>query len=105
LTWYLVEARSVVPLAQLVATVEADGFRLAGRPGKTASDALRSEIGRGRVVRVGRGRYTAGSIPRQTKSRIRHGVRELRAEIVAQTWDRPSPSVLAPPPANTQFQH
>ena len=39
----------------------------AGRPGKVVSDALRWEMRRGRVRRIGRGRYAAGRIPRSTR--------------------------------------
>src|SRR5688500_5357207 len=63
---------------QLAAAREAQGFTVAGRPSKTISDALRWEIARGRVVRVGRGRYAAGRVTRQTRHRMRTRLREFR---------------------------
>ncbi|MBX3287401.1 MAG: hypothetical protein KF703_18785 [Actinobacteria bacterium] len=64
--------RSAGPLsvAELVARVEADGFVLGDRAGKLVSDSLRWEIGRRRAVRLGRGRYGPGIVPRQTLSRM-----------------------------------
>jgi hypothetical protein len=94
LSWHLVEAGgSMVSLAELVRRVEAEGFAIAGRASKTVSDALRWEVGRGRVVRIGRGLYRFGVMPRQTKSRIRHRVAELRQRVVARWRDTP----LLPP--------
>jgi hypothetical protein len=55
----------------MVAALEAGGRRLAGRPGKAVSDALRWEVRRGRVVRLGRGRYAPGRMPRSTEWYIR----------------------------------
>lgn len=54
-------------------------FGVAGRPSKAVSDALRWEMGRGRVARVGRGRYKAvGWIPRGTQHRMHQRVLALR---------------------------
>ena len=61
----------------LVGTVQRGGFLIGGRPSKTVSDALRWEIARGRVVRLGRGRYGPGAMPRQTRDWIRARVRSL----------------------------
>jgi hypothetical protein len=66
--------------AELAAEVAAAGFRVQGRPGKVVSDHLRAEVNRGRVERIGRGRYRAGTIPDTTRRRMRHAVRHrLRA--------------------------
>lgn len=55
------------------------GFGVAGRPSKAVSDALRWEMGRGRVARIGRGRYRAvGWIPRGTEHRMHQRVLALR---------------------------
>jgi hypothetical protein len=89
LSWQLVEAGSMVSLSELVRRVTAEGFAIAGRASKTVSDALRWEVGRGRAVRIGRGLYRAGVMPRQTKSRIRHRVAELRQRVVATRRDTP----------------
>src|SRR4051794_16834569 len=87
LTVLLIEAEQRVSLAQLVRWIEVEGFIVPGRASKTVSDALRWEIGHGRVVRCGRALYAAGSMPRQTKSRIRHRVAQVRARVVAVTRD------------------
>ena len=55
------------------------GFCVRGRASKTVSDALRWEIGRGRVRRLGRGRYGPGYTPRATEYRIHQRVLALRA--------------------------
>lgn len=55
------------------------GFGVAGRPSKAVSDALRWEMGRGRVARIGRGRYRAvGWVPRGTEHRMNQRVLALR---------------------------
>ncbi len=81
LTTLLLEAGSRMTLDALVDAVAHEGFVLRGRPSKVVSDALRWEIGRGRVVRHGRGIYAPGTMPRQTKSRIRRRVRLLRDHV------------------------
>jgi hypothetical protein len=53
-------------MRELTTAVEDAGLQAEGRPGKAISDALRTEVARGRVVRVGRGRYAAGAAPRTT---------------------------------------
>jgi hypothetical protein len=65
----------------LVTAVGHAGFRLAGRPSKTVSDALRWEVRRGRVVRLGRGCYGPGTMPRQTRSWMRHRMRSLQLAV------------------------
>ena len=75
--------------------MEAAGFRITGRPGKVVSDHLRAEVNRGRVVRLGRGRYRAGVIPGSTRRRMRYAIRHRRRTLAAhlaregqrsQTW-------------------
>ena len=67
-------------VAALVAAVEALGFRIEGRAGKVVSDQLRYEIARGRVHRVGRGLYFAGTVTRQARWRMRRRIAALRAD-------------------------
>nr|WP_234781395.1 hypothetical protein [Mycobacterium tuberculosis] len=55
------------------------GFGVRGRASKVVSEALRWEIGRDRVYRLGRGRYGPGYIPRSTEYRIHQRVLALRA--------------------------
>lgn len=78
LTYYLQRAGQAT-VAELVASLESDGFRIAERQSKVVSDALRWEVRRGRVVRLGRGRYGVGRIPRGTRNRIE---RRYRAALV-----------------------
>lgn len=66
-------------IAELVGVLKWHGFCVPGRPSKTISDALRWEIERGRVQRLGRGRYGPGYMPRGTEHRIHHRVLALRA--------------------------
>jgi hypothetical protein len=54
------------------------GFCARGRPSKAVSDALRWEIGRGRVRRLRRGLYGPAHIPHATEYRIINRVRALR---------------------------
>lgn len=82
LTWLLVEGGTLT-VGELARRLEADGFGVAMPVSKTLSDALRWEVRRGRVVRVGRGRYGPGAMPRQTRSRIRCRVAALRRHAVA----------------------
>jgi hypothetical protein len=56
------------------------GFSVRGRASKAVSDALRWEIGRGRVQRLGRGLYGPGYIPSGTEYRILRRVCDLRDE-------------------------
>ena len=69
-TW-LIEADRALTVADLVERLADARLWTTGRPGKVVSDSLRWEIGRGRVVRVRRGTYAVGRIPRSTAFRIR----------------------------------
>jgi len=69
-------------VAELARTVEGAGFRIPGRSSKTVSDLLRTEVARGRLHRVGRGRYVVGSIPGATRRRIRRTAR-YRSDLLA----------------------
>jgi hypothetical protein len=68
---------------ELVSAVRGAGFEMGGRPSKAVSDALRWEIARGRVVRLGRGRYGPGTVPRSTRYWIRSSVRALSSDRCA----------------------
>ncbi|HEX4903780.1 MAG TPA: hypothetical protein VFV42_13260 [Acidimicrobiales bacterium] len=83
LTDVLVRSGGPLTVPELVRAVERDGFSVHGRPSKAVSDALRWEIGRGRVRRVARGVYAAGHMPKQTRSRIRRRVADLRLDASA----------------------
>jgi len=70
-------------LDELVDALTYHGFRTAGHTSKAVSDALRWEIGRGRVVRLRRGRYRPGTMPHATAQRIYRRVRALHDEATA----------------------
>ncbi|MDE0803609.1 MAG: hypothetical protein OSA99_09830 [Acidimicrobiales bacterium] len=72
-------------VVELAEALERAGFELQGRPTKVVSDALRTEIQRGRVVRVGWGRYEMGHIPGGTRRRIRARSRAAR-DAVRSDW-------------------
>jgi hypothetical protein len=72
---------STIP--ELVAGLEKWGFTIEGRPSKTVSDALRWELRRDRVRRIGRGLYRAGGMPRSTEHRIIWRVVALREQVAA----------------------
>lgn len=67
-------------VAELVEMLAWYGFETRVRPSKAISDALRWEMGRGRVCRRGRGRYASVWMPRGTEHRIHTRVLALRAE-------------------------
>ena len=64
------------------------GFSVVGRPSKVISDALRWEVGLGRVTRCGRGSYGPGAMPRSTESRIWQRYMTLREEaaLLTESW-------------------
>ena len=66
-------------ITTLIGALVEQGFVIVGDPPKSVSDALRWEMGRGRVCRVGRGTYAPFEVPRSTQYRIHHRVLELRA--------------------------
>lgn len=71
-------------VAELVtALVHRTGFDLGGRASKIISDALRWETRRGRVVRLGRGRYRFSHAARSTTRRIRLLAARSRDWVVA----------------------
>lgn len=78
LTTLLLRAGVPLTLAELERSLVREGLAVCGRPSKQISDALRWEVGRGRVVRVRRGVYVVGSMPKQTRSRITRRVADLR---------------------------
>ncbi len=65
------------------ALVTRHGFDLGGRASKIISDALRWETRRGRVIRLGRGRYRFARAAPSTTRRIRILAARSRAWVVA----------------------
>jgi len=76
LTVLLHQVGRPLTVTEMIALVERDGLRVAGRPSKTVSDAPRWEIGKGRVVKVGRSTYRRGTMPRSTAWWIRQHLRD-----------------------------
>lgn len=72
-------------IAEMIDALSWHGFCVKGRSSKAISDALRWEIGRGRVRRLGRGRYGPSSMPRATEYRIHQRVLALREEARLRT--------------------
>jgi hypothetical protein len=72
-------AHGPATVTEMIAALDRHGFCVRGRPSKAVSDALRWEVGRGRVRRLGRARYGPGSMPRSTEYRIHQRVLTLRA--------------------------
>ena len=67
-------------ISELAEAVAWQGFAVAGRASKSISDALRWEMGYGRVRRLGRGLYGPGWLPRGTEHRIHKRVLALRQQ-------------------------
>jgi hypothetical protein len=76
-TVMLLDQMRELTLVEVVDGLAALGIRVRGRPSKTISDALRWEVRKGRVVRVGRGRYGPGRMPRSTEWWLRRRVDSL----------------------------
>lgn len=66
-------------VAQLVDVVAFEGIDVGGRPSNVISDVLRTEVAKGWVVRLGRGIYAPGRIPKSSKSRLRARLQRARA--------------------------
>lgn len=73
--------REEMTVADMVSLLDRLGFALDGRISKAVSDALRWEIGRGRVARIGRGRYRYLGAPPTTAWRIRRLAAQQRPEV------------------------
>ena len=86
----MLDTRTPLTISELVARIEAGGFTVSGRASKTVSDALRWEVRRGRVTKVGRGRYARGVMPRSTEWWIRTHAAARRRAVVAATLARPA---------------
>ncbi len=66
-------------IPEMIEALSTQGFCVRGRASKAISDALRWEMGRERVRRLGRGRYGPSYIPRATEYRMHQRVLALRA--------------------------
>lgn len=77
LTISILDHQRELTIEQLAALVDDMGFDLTGRSSKVISDALRWEIRRGRIVRVCRGQYGLGRLPRSTEWWMRRRLESL----------------------------
>lgn len=91
----LANAARPLSVAELVARVDAAPATLSGRASKRVSDALRWEVGRGRVRRVRRGVYEFARMPRSTRRFVERRVRELRSLLARRAQS--TPIVVDPP--------
>jgi hypothetical protein len=97
LTLALTSTEQPVHVDDLVHIVEDQGFSVAGRASKTISDALRWEVARDRVRRVGHGRYVGGRVPSST-------LRWMRLEVARLTHDSSTHGEGAIAARNREFE-
>lgn len=78
------DAQRPMKVHEMIATLRSGGLSVRGRSSKAISDALRWEIRRGRVERVGRATYVTGRIPPSTLRWIRRWLENRADERAAQ---------------------
>ncbi|TDZ87505.1 hypothetical protein DE4585_00499 [Mycobacteroides salmoniphilum] len=66
-----IHRHGLTTVSEIVTMLTDIGFDVDGRPSKTISDALRTDVKLDRVRRRGRGLYSPGAIPRGTQHRMR----------------------------------
>lgn len=93
-----IRIHGVVSVAEMGSALAADGFVVDGRVSKVVSDALRWEVARGRVRRLGRGVSAYGRVPSTTARRIRLFARHCRTWVVALRRSEPLPLTPPTPP-------
>ncbi|MEZ5279744.1 MAG: hypothetical protein R2770_04670 [Acidimicrobiales bacterium] len=105
---FLIHARGgVTTIADLVDELDAAGVKTARPASQQISDSLRAEVSRGRVVRVARGRYRPGHIPRTTRQRIDARARRaliIGAQARSAEMVRDPQSVLGPTPTAAEVE-
>jgi hypothetical protein len=99
----------------MTAALRHHGYQLGGRASKVISDALRWEVRRGRVQRLGRGLYRYHQAPATTARRIRLFARRCHHWVVAITRTgnpppvppnrRPRPKAYLPQPGQPPWAH
>ena len=75
--------RPEMSVAAMVGLLTGYGFTFTGHPSKVISDALRWEVGHGRVTRLRRGVYRYRHAPSTTLRRVRILARRCRAYVTA----------------------
>jgi hypothetical protein len=88
LTIVLRDRRKEMSIEELVEVAAAHGLQVQGRPSKIVSDALRWEVRKGRIVRLRRGLYGPGAMPRSTDWWIRACLEEHERAVAATLADR-----------------
>ena len=79
------KARAPLSVAEIVRAIQADGWDLGDQPNKLVADALRWEVRKGRVVKVCRGLYRYGRMPRSTEWWMQNQVTAIRSARFAHT--------------------
>lgn len=96
LSWYVISAGRVVTVAELVRWLDELGAAPPGRASKVVSDKLRADVARGRLRRVGRGRYLGGWVPntrwRRMQASAHEAISSARAAGSAQLRDGSPPT-------------
>lgn len=94
----LLAAGQTRTVAELVESLTARRLSVTAPVNKNVSDALPAPRARGRVVRVGRGRYRAGSMPKSTRSYIQKRAARTVELYRAPTEPRPCWAEACPIP-------
>lgn len=83
LTTFIWDLGRPVTIDQLVRFAEDQDISFHGRASKVISDALRWEVGKGRLVRISRSTYAPGRMPRSTRWWLRRRAQEIVAPTLA----------------------
>jgi hypothetical protein len=84
-TYILHREQRVMGVSEIASEIEAFGVRFRGRPGKAVSDGLRGQVARGRVRKIGRNQYVAGSVSTKTLQRT-HRMLLDRGAGIPRSW-------------------
>jgi hypothetical protein len=98
LTLLLRRAGRPLNLDDLATALDQAGWPAPDPATKSISDSLRWEVAKGRVVRVGRGRYAAGHVDRRTAWWLQRQLDEWeRVERLSESPARPAGQSTEPP--------
>nr|WP_078281896.1 hypothetical protein [Mycobacteroides franklinii] len=85
-----IHRHGLTAVSEMITMLADIGFDVDGRPSKTVSDALRTDVKLDRVRRRGRGVYGPGALPRSTQHRMRtRTVRWMDASAASRVAARP----------------
>jgi GNAT superfamily N-acetyltransferase len=79
------KARRPLSVAEIVEAIQAEGWDLGDQPNKLVADAIRWEVRKRRILKVARGRYRYGRMPRSTEWWMQNQVASIRSARFAQT--------------------